>query len=367
VSAAEAAAASADTAPAAVTGPGRASGPSFGVALGGPYLFLPELARQVESHGFDGIWVSETGQESIIQATVCLMATTAIDVGTNITLAFPRSPTITAMQAWDLNELSGDRFIVGLGSQVKRIIEERFSADFDQPAKRMAEYVQAMRTVWAIERGEDVTFDGDIYRVLRPGLTGPGRAKDRAVPRAYVAAVGPLMTAAAATHADGVLGHPFTSLRYLTESVLPRIDEALAVAGRSRDQFTVAQGLILCISEDRAEARREAAIQIAFYGTTPNYLPVFAVHGDEHLMEEYRRVFVRSGRDPDAMAAAVSEEVIDRYAVAGTPDEVRDRVAEFGAHVDHLILGGAWYRVPQQRMAENLWAVLETFGRPVTA
>jgi probable F420-dependent oxidoreductase len=335
----------------------------YGVALGGPYAFLPELARQVERHGFEAAWVSETGQESIVQATVCLTATSRIQVGTNITLAFPRSPTITAMQAWDLDELSGDRFIVGLGSQVKRIIEERFSAAFDQPAKRMAEYVQAMRTVWRIERGEDVTFEGDIYRVLRPGLTGPGRATERSMPRVYVAAVGPRMTAAAATHADGILGHPFTSLRYLTEGVLPNIDAALAEAGRPRDGFTVAQGLILCIAEDREVARREAATQIAFYGTTPNYLPVFAAHGDEHLMDAYRRVFVSSGRDPAAMAAAVSDEVIDRYAVAGTPDEVRDRVAEYAGHLDHLILGGAWYRVPPQRMAENLWAILETFGR----
>jgi alkanesulfonate monooxygenase SsuD/methylene tetrahydromethanopterin reductase-like flavin-dependent oxidoreductase (luciferase family) len=80
--------------------------------------------------------------------------------------------------------------------------------------------------------------------------------------------------------------------------VLPRIDEALATSGRSREDFTVAQGLILCIAEDREVARREAATQIAFYGTTPNYLPVFAAHGDEHLMDEYRRVFVASGRDP---------------------------------------------------------------------
>lgn len=340
---------------------GRLTG--YGVAIGGPYAFLPELARQAEGHGFDAVWVSETGQESIVQATVCLNATERIQVGTNITLAFPRSPTITAMQAWDLDELSGGRFIVGLGSQVKRIIEERFSAEFDRPAKRMAEYVEAMRTVWRIERGEDVTFDGEIYRVLRPGLGGPGRAADRTMPRVYVAAVGPLMTAAAATHADGILGHPFTSLRYLTEGVLPRIDEALATAGRSRDDFTVAQGLILCVAEDREVARREAATQIAFYGTTPNYLPVFAAHGDEHLMETYRDVFISSGKDPDAMAAAVSDEVIDRYAVAGTPDEVRDRVAEYAAHLDHLILGGAWYRVPPQRMAENLWAILETFGR----
>jgi len=215
-----------------------------------------------------------------------------------------------------------------------------------------------MQTVWRIERGEEVTFDGDIYRVLRPGLTGPGRSSERRLPRTYVAAVGPLMTAAAATHADGVLGHPFTSLRYLTGEFLPRIEAALTTAGRERTDFTVAQGLILCIAEDREVAVREAKAQIAFYGTTPNYRPVFAAEGDEPLMDELRRVFVASGRDTDAMVAAISDEVMERYAIAGTPDEVRDRVLGFGSHVDHLILGGAWYHVPPQRMAETLWAIL---------
>ncbi len=333
-----------------------------GVALGGPYAFLAELAKQVEARGFDAAWVSETTQESIVQASVIAQATERIDVGTNITLAFPRSPTITAMQAWDLNDLSGDRFIVGLGSQVKKIIEERFSSAFDQPAKRMAEYVQAMQTVWRMERGEDVTFDGDIYQVLRPGLGGKGRASDRAMPRTYVAAVGPLMTRAAATHANGILGHPFTSDRYLADDVLPRIDEALGEAGRDREDFTVCQGVILCIADDREVAIREAKQQIAFYGTTPNYQGVFASYGDDALMGELRDVWKRTGQDIDAMVAAVPDTAVERYAVAGTPDEVKDRLGEIERHVDHLILGGAWYRVPMQRMGENLWAILETFG-----
>lgn len=333
-----------------------------GVTLGGPYAFLAELAKQVEARGFDAAWVSETTQESIVQASVIAQATERIDVGTNITLAFPRSPTITAMQAWDLNDLSGDRFIVGLGSQVKKIIEERFSSAFDQPAKRMAEYVQAMQTVWRMERGEDVTFDGDIYQVLRPGLGGKGRASDRAMPRTYVAAVGPLMTRAAATHANGILGHPFTSDRYLADDVLPRIDEALGEAGRDREDFTVCQGVILCIADDREVAIREAKQQIAFYGTTPNYQGVFASYGDDALMGELRDVWKRTGQDIDAMVAAVPDTAVERYAVAGTPDEVKDRLGEIERHVDHLILGGAWYRVPMQRMGENLWAILETFG-----
>jgi len=333
-----------------------------GIVLGGPYAFLAELGRQVEVKGFDAAWVSETTQESIVQATVLATATERIDIGTNITLAFPRSPTITAMQAWDLNELTGDRFIIGLGSQVKRIIEERFSSAFDQPAKRMAEYVQAMQTVWRMERGEDVTFDGDLYRVLRPGLGGRGRASDRAMPRAYVAAVGPLMTKAAARYADGILGHPFTSDRYLAEDVLPRVDEALAEADRDRSSFSVCQGVILCIADDREVAIREAKQQIAFYGTTPNYQPVFASYGDEELTSQLRDVWKRTGQDLNAMVDAVPDEAVSRYAVAGTPDEVRDRLGAIEQHVDHLILGGAWYKVPPQRMAENLWAILETFG-----
>jgi probable F420-dependent oxidoreductase len=336
---------------------------THGVAIGGPYALLGELAKQVEAKGFDAAWVAETTQESMIQASVVAQATERIDVGTNITLAFPRSPTITAMQAWDLNELSGDRFVVGLGSQVKRVIEERFSAAFDQPAKRMAEYVQAMQAVWRMERGEDVTFDGDLYRVLRPGLGGRGRAADRALPRVYVAAVGPLMVQAAATHADGVLGHPFTSERYLVDDVLPRIDAALADAGRRREDFTVCQGVILTIADDRAVAIREAKQQIAFYGTTPNYQGVFASYGDEALTGELRDVWKRTGQDLDALVAAVPDEAVERYAVAGTPDEVRDKLAAYERHVDHLILGGAWYKVPLARLGENLWAILETFGR----
>ncbi len=337
-----------------------------GLVVGGPYAFLPELGRQAEAHGFDAVWVAETSQDSLIQASVIGTATERIDIGTNITLAFPRSPVATAMAAWDLNEVTEDRFILGLGSQVRRIIEERFSADFDRPAKRMAEYVQTMQAAWRMERGEDVTFDGEIYRVLRPGLGGRGRASDRKLPRTYVAAVGPMMTAAAATYADGILGHPFTSLAYLRDSVLPRIEGALGEAGRDRAEFTVCQGVILCIADDREQAVREAKQQIAFYGTTPNYRPVFASYGDEHLTDSLRRVWKETGQDLDAMVAAVPDEAVERYAIAGTPDEVKDRIEDYAALVDHLVLGGAWYKVAPQRMVENLWAILQTFGETPT-
>ena len=204
-----------------------------GLAIAGPYALIPELARQAEARGFDAVWLSEVNQESFVQSTVVVQATERVDVGTNITLAFPRSPTVSAMAAWDLNELSGDRFILGLGSQVRRIVEDRFSSEFAQPAKRMGEYIQAMRAVWGMNLGEDTTFDGELYRMLHPGL-GTRPDPNRRLPRTYVAAVGPLMTKVAATYADGLLGHPFTSLNYLRDEVVPRIEAGLEQAGRAR-------------------------------------------------------------------------------------------------------------------------------------
>lgn len=336
---------------------------TIGLAVGGPFETLARLGQAAEARGFDAAWVSETGHDSIVQATVLAQATSRIEVGTNITVAFPRSPTVTAQQAWDLNELSGDRFVVGLGSQVRRIVTDRYSAAFDQPAKRMGEYVQAMHTVWNMERGDRTPYRGDIYRVIRPGINGLGSATDRALPRVYVAAVGPLMTRAATTYADGLLGHPFTSVAYLRDDLLPRIDRGLADVGRARDEFALAQSLIVCVSDDREVARREAKTQVGFYGTTPNYSPVFAASNEAHLTEGLARVFAESGGDPDALADAVDDDVVDRYAVAGTPDEVADRLAEYSPLVDHLILGGAWYRVPAQRMMENTQALLESVLR----
>jgi probable F420-dependent oxidoreductase len=336
---------------------------THGIVIDAPYGELAALAKRVEDAGFDTVWVAETARDSLIQAAVLATATTKIHIGTNITLAFPRSPTVTAMQAWDLDALSNGRFTVGLGSQVKRIIEERFSADFSQPAKRMGEYVQAMRAVWEMERGVETTFAGEIYRVLRPGINGLGSAFDRHHPAVCVAAVGPLMVAAAAAHADGILGHPFTSDKYVKDTVRPTIDAALAQHGRDRAAFSLNQGVIVCISDDRETAIQEAKQQIGFYGTTPNYTGVFASYGDEELTTSLQRVFRSTKGDPKALADAVSDDVVERYAVAGTPDEVVDKLRAFDGLVDHLILGGAWYQVPRERADENMDAIIDVFGR----
>ncbi|HEX9235820.1 MAG TPA: LLM class flavin-dependent oxidoreductase, partial [Actinomycetota bacterium] len=119
----------------------------IGIALGGDLEELGSLARAAERAGYESIWVAETARSAYIQAAAAVQATSRITVGTDIALAFARSPTITAMTARDLAELSGGRFVLGLGSQVKRVNERRFSVPFEHPAPRMAEAVQVIRSV----------------------------------------------------------------------------------------------------------------------------------------------------------------------------------------------------------------------------
>ena len=332
------------------------------MTIGGPFEVVGALAAACEEKGFDAVWVAETDKTSLVQAAVAIEATSSIQVGTNITLAFPTAPTAQAMLAWDLGALSGGRFSIGLGSQVQRIVEDRFGVDFRPAAKRMREYVEAMRSAWAFHLGEDdAAYEGDLYHVRHPGVTGGGHARgsDLPVPPVYVAAVGPLMVKAACAAADGMLGHPFTSDRYIRDTVLPRIEDGLAEADRDRDEFTLAQGFMVATSDDGQQAREWCKQQIAFYGTTPNYRAVFESYGDEHLLDTLRTVFKRDRTDVEALRAAVPEEAVDRYAVAGTPAEVRDRLRELEPLADHVVIGGPWYRMHDEELLETTGATLD--------
>jgi probable F420-dependent oxidoreductase len=342
---------------------------SYGMTIGGGFDLVGPFATACEAKGFDAVWVAETDHTAIVQAAVAIQATERIRVGTNIALAFPTAPAAQAMLAWDLAELSGDRFTLGLGSQVQRIVEDRFGVDFRPAAKRMREYVQAMRAAWAMHRGEDdAAFVGDLYHVRHPGVTGggAGRGQDLTVP-VYVAAVGPLMIRGACAVADGILGHPFTSDRYIRDTVLPRIDEGLEESGRDRDEFTLAQGLMVATSEDGHRAREWCKQQIAFYGTTPNYRGVFESYGDEHLLDDLRRAFRADRKDVEALRAAVPDEAVDRYAVAGTPDEVRDRLREFEGLADHVVIGGPWYRMRTEDLFESAGLTMDVVASLTTA
>ena len=134
------------------------------VLRGAPIRDVAARAAQVEALGFDAVGVTETNGNPFLAAAQAAQATSRVRVATAIALAFPRTPMDVAYTAWDLQALSGGRFALGLGSQVRAHVERRYGAVWSQPAARMREYVLALRAIWdAWESGGELDFRGEFY------------------------------------------------------------------------------------------------------------------------------------------------------------------------------------------------------------
>ena len=109
---------------------------------------VPAMAREAEALGFDGLWTAETRHDPFLPLALAAEHTRRVSLGTAIAVAFPRSPTVVAHTAWDLQAASGGRLILGLGTQVKGHMERRFSVKWTAPGPRLREYILALRAVW---------------------------------------------------------------------------------------------------------------------------------------------------------------------------------------------------------------------------
>jgi probable F420-dependent oxidoreductase len=331
----------------------------YGIGVAGPMTELGLRARAAETAGFESCWLAETTHSAFVSAAAAICSTSRISVGCAVALAFPRSPTITAMSAWDLDELSEGRFILGLGSQVKGVLEGRFSVPFEAPAPKLREYVLAVRTIWAANRGEEVNFRGRFYDITLPSFHAepqPGRR----MPPVVVAAVGPGMSRMCGEVADGLVAHPLASPEYLAQVVRPAIAQGATRAGRAPGDCPVTATVIASISDDVDLARREAKLQIAFYSTTRSYSGILALHGREDKVPELRSAF--AARDREGMIALIDDELCDAISIAGPADVALARLARWDGVAERITLTGPWYGPAPERMAENHAALVEIVG-----
>lgn len=282
-----------------------------------------EFAERAETVGCDGWWAVETQVDPFLACSVAAQRTSRVRVGTAIAVAFARNPMTVALQANDLQTLSGGRFQLGLGSQIKPHIERRYSMTWSRPAARMREFIQAVRAIWECwETGGKLDFQGDFYtHTLMTPFFNPG-PNPHGYPGIVLAAVGPLMTETAGEVADGILCHGFTTERYLREVTLPGVEKGRAKAGKTLEGFEVnLPGFIVAAD---TEEQRDAGVamvksQIGFYGSTPAYKPVLDLHGWSDLHEELNTLSKTGGWDK--MSDAIDDEVLHTFAVIGTPEE----------------------------------------------
>ena len=309
--------------------------------LGAPLAEVGGLAAHAEAAGYDGWFTGETAHEPLLACGAAGAATDRIQVGTGIAVAFPRSPMHVAQAAHDLQALTGGRFVLGLGSQVKAHVEKRFSATWSAPAARMRDYVLALQAIWtAWETGDRLAHRGEFYRhtLMTPFFTPP--AHGHGAPPVWLAAVGQRMTEVAGEVADGLLCHGFTTDRYLREVTLPALLTGAARAGRTRADLEVSLPVFAVTGHDpTATARADAFVrgQLAFYGSTPAYRPVLDLHGWGDLHEALHAHSLRG--EWDVMPGLIDDEVLDAFAVVAPPDGLGAAIrARYGDLADRVSL-----------------------------
>ena len=300
-------------------------------------------AAHLESLGYDGLRLAETNSDPFMPLAIAADHTTQIELVTSVAVAFARNPMNMAILAHDLNEFSQGRLVLGLGSQVKPHIERRFSMPWHKAAAQMREFIEAMQAIFACwYDGEPLAYEGEYYQhTLMPRTFQPS-ASAFPRPRIALSATGPLMTKVAAELTDGMIMHPFSSEKYMREVTLPAIEQGLSASGRTLDQFALDYAPMIATSnteEGLAKAIAHVRDRIAFYGCTVAYKPVLDIHGWGDLQDEL--ITLNRAHKTEAMAALISDEILDTIAIVGEPTEVVEKMlARFGGVIARTSFSG---------------------------
>lgn len=289
---------------------------------------VPAAARQVEELGFDGLVLTETKEDPYIVMALAAATTDRIDLTTAVAMAFPRSPTITAMTAWTLQRASKGRFILGLGTQVKGHIERRYGMKWSAPAPWIEEYIAAVRAVWDCwQNGTELDFRGEHYELtLMNPLFDPGPISHPEIP-IHIAAVNAGMARVAGRVADGLRPHPICTRKFLEEVLVPAVATGGNQAGRDVSALDVcASPLIVTAPADSSLEERisDVRARIAFYASTRTYRPVFDVHGWSDVAE--RLSSLSKQQRWDEMETHVTDEMVETIAVVAPHDRLAQAV-----------------------------------------
>lgn len=289
---------------------------------------IPQLTRQAEAIGFDGIWVSETAHDVFLPLVLAAEHSQRVTLGTSIALAFPRSPAILAYIAWDLAKYSQGRFVLGLGTQVKAHNERRLGVKWEQPVAKLREVILAMRAFWDCwQNGTKLNFRGEFFKLtLMAPFFDPGPHDWPDIP-IYIAGVNQHMLQLAGELCQGVHLHPLHTARYIKEYALPHLETGLQKSGRQRAEIEISTIAFVVPADDAGKAKEyeaRARQQISFYASTPSYRVVMDLHGWSEIAEQLGRLAVR-GQWAE-MSHLVTDEMMAEFVVSGTWAELPARI-----------------------------------------
>ena len=298
-----------------------------------------ELARTAEDVGLGAVLVEETKADPFQLLALGATTTSTIQLGTSVAIATPRSPTVTALSAWSLQQLSNGRFLLGLGTQVRAHVERRYGIPWSAPAPWMRDYVNAIRAMWVCwQNGTPLAFESDHYNlhVMVP-LFDPGPIEHPDIP-IHLAAIGPNMCAVAGEVADGVRLHPVCTSKFIDEQVLPNLARGAARSDRDVDEVEVCMKPLIGTAptaERLEQVVKTVRERVSFYLSTPSYRRTFELHGWGDVARQASEL--SRARRWDDLPRLVSDEMLHTVATIGTYDEIADKLNErYVGRVDRI-------------------------------
>jgi probable F420-dependent oxidoreductase len=285
---------------------------------------VARIARAAEEIGFAGLWTPETQHNGFYPLLLAAEHSQRIDLGTAVAIAFPRSPMVMAQNAWDLQSLSGGRFILGLGTQVRAHIERRYGMAWDSPVARLRDYIGALRAIWqSWQTGERLNYQGQFYQhTLMTPFFNPGPIAHPDIP-IYIAGVNEGLARLAGETCQGFHVHPFHSAKYIAEVVRPQIAAGATRAGRAPADVTLVSSVFAITGPNDAavaSVRKLVREQIAFYASTPTYRVVLECHGWQEVGEQLSRL--ASMKRWSQMSELVTDEMLAVFAVEAPLDRI---------------------------------------------
>jgi probable F420-dependent oxidoreductase len=308
-----------------------------------PLHTIGELARRTEAAGFSGMLFTETGRTAYLNAAVASQTAPGLDLSTGVAVAFPRSPFVSAASAWELQEATGGRFRLGLGTQVRTHVVRRYGAAFEHPGPRLRDYVLAVKACFVAFRTGSLDHHGEFYDLdfISPQWSaGPIDAPD---PKVDIAAVNPWMLRMAGEVADGVHVHPLGEPGYIARHVVPKVAEGAAKSGRSASDIAVIVPVMTIVGDSDEERDRERELvraSMSFYGSTPNYAFIWDEAGFEGTTARIREK--QKAGDFKGMAAQITDEHIATFATESTWDGLADAlVSKYDGVATRVVLYNA--------------------------
>ena len=280
---------------------------------------VPAIAKAAEEIGFDALWTQETQHDPFLPCTLIAEHTTRLNFGTAVAVSFARSPANIAYTAWDLAAQSDGRFILGLGTQVKAHIERRFGQLWPASVTRkLREQIQVIRAFWdSWKTGTKLNYRGEYYKItLMSPFFNPGAIEHPNIP-IYIAGVNTGLAKLAGELCDGFHTHPFHSVKYLREVLLPAMEEAANTEGRERKDISV---LVNAFIATTPEEMNFARAQISFYASTPSYRPVMDLHNWTDTAEKLSAHAARG--EWAEMPMLITDEMLNEFCLVTEEDKL---------------------------------------------